>query len=322
MKHTRTHATAALALAPILALAACGGAGDGGAGDPAGTAEPTAAAPGAAGADDEREEAALRCPDASGAAAAGPDIVGVRLGMTVDEALAAARCALGEDARVKTAQRWLDRLETYGVELGTQSFTLHKGDHRPCNYQREWQECDGDRKWTHVDEVLVVATPGAPGKETARAIWRTQHFREGRMPAVQAVLDALVAKYGAPQWTEESDRPWSHSAGYRELRWVRDRRGAPLADPNPLFRQCDGAIHGRDEQTSAMWRDGCGLTIRARVLLSGKNPGLALELQTAMLEQSQMYAHVEAMKSELQQLGQARRDDEVRQAGDASDVRL
>jgi hypothetical protein len=173
-----------------------------------------------------------------------------------------------------------------------------------------------------VDEVLVVATPGAPGKETARAIWRTQHFREGRMPAVQAVLDALVAKYGAPQATEESDRPWSHSAGYRELRWVRDRRGAPVADPNPLFRQCHGAIRGRDEQTSAVWRDGCGLTVRARVLLSGKNPGLAMELQTAMLEQSEMYAHVEAMQTELQQLGQARRDDEVRQAGDASDVRL
>lgn len=316
MKHASTSRIApALALAAL--LASCAGDGSpaaGGAGTGAPAEEPERAA--VAGDGD------LRCPQKVRKDLAGPDIVGVKLGMNVDEALGTARCALGEDAHVKTEQRWLDRLDTYGIELGTQAFTVRKGDHRPCEYAREWRECEGDRKWEHVDEVLVVATPGAPGKETAMAVWRTQHFREGRMPPVQAVLDALLEKYGEPQVREQSDKPWSYSAGYRELRWVRDRSGAALADPNPMFGQCSNAIYGRDERISAQWRDGCGLNIRARVLLSGDNPGLALELQTAMLQQSRMHAHVEAMKSELQQLGKVRREAEVQQAGEAGDVRL
>lgn len=275
---------------------------------------------------DELEQAAvategdLDCPAKVRKDLAGPDIVGLKLGMTLDEAMGTARCALGADAQVKTEQRWLDRMDTYGVELGTQFFEVRQGEHRPCNYAREWQECESELKWGHVDEVVSVATPGVPGKEAAMAIWRKQAFREGQMPSAQALVDALVAKYGEPQVVDESDRQRGYSAGYRELQWLQDGRGAPLSDPNPLFGQCRGAIHRAED--SVRWRDGCGLTIRAQVLLSGQNPGLAMELHTAMLQQSTMHAHVDALQSELQQLGQARREAEVQQAGDASDVRL
>src|SRR5690606_34594800 len=143
---------------------------------------------------------------------------------------------------------------------GPQAFTVQQGDSKPCDYQRNWQGCGfGRREWTHVDEVITVATPGAPGRETAMVVWRSQNFREGQMPALQAVLDALTAKYGEPQGIEQSDKRWSNTAGYRELRWVRDGRGAPLADPNPLFRQCgSGAIPARRAKggeggTQASW---------------------------------------------------------------------
>lgn len=265
--------------------------------------------------------AKLKCPARTRKDIPGPDVIGLKLGMTYEEALGTARCALGEDAVVKTEQRWLRDLNAYGVELGTQSFTVKKGENRPCNYAKEWQKCEGSLLWAQVDEIVTVATPGAPGSETAMVVWRTQNFREGQMPAAQAVLDALIAKYGEPQYTENSDKPWSGTAGSRELRWVRDRRGTPLADPNPLFRQCWNAIGGRGENTSVNWRDGCGLNIWARVYLSGKNPGLAMELNMGMVQQSDLWAHAEATQAKLQQLGQARRDAEMQKAGDA-DVKL
>lgn len=227
------HRLPCLTIVVSLALAACGG------GDPSnaagsaamaaveGTAQPVAA----------DGNAALRCPPAVRKDLAGPDITGIKLGMTIDEALTTTRCALGEDADVTVANRWLDRLDTHGVELGTQTFTLRKGDHRPCDFQREWQECEGGLKWGHVDEIVTVATPGAPGKETAMGIWRTQTFREGAMPPVQALLDALVSKYGQPQITEDSDAPRGYAAGHRDLEWMFDRNGHPLGEANPMFNQ-------------------------------------------------------------------------------------
>lgn len=305
-------------LAAALALAACGGSREADAdsgGEPAATGgdAPAAVADGSA---------ALRCPPEVRAELSGPDIIGIRIGMSADEALATTRCALGEDAEVKPGNRWLDRLETYGVELGMQTFTVRKGEHRPCNFQREWQECEGGLKWEHVDEIVTVATPGAPGKETALGVWRTQTFREGSMPPVQALLDALASKYGPPQIAEASDKPRGHTAGYRDLEWIFDQAGQPLAEANPMFSRCRGAVHAYKGNTSARWNDGCGLNIRARVSLSGGNPGLAMELGSAMLHQGELFAQVEAMQAELQQLGQARREAEVQQAGEAGDVRL
>src|SRR3546814_7579799 len=110
------------------------------------------------------------------------------------------------------------RLDTSGIELGPQAFTVQQGKSKPCDYQRNWQGCGfGSREWTHVDEVVTVATPGAPGHETAMVVWRSQNFREGGMPALQSVIDALVAKYGQPQHVEQSDKRWSNTAGRREL---------------------------------------------------------------------------------------------------------
>ncbi|WP_202844333.1 hypothetical protein [Luteimonas saliphila] len=307
-----------LAIAVSLVLAACGGTreGDAESGD-----EPAAAGGDAAPAAADGS-AALRCPPKVRAELSGPDIIGIRIGMSADEALATTRCALGEDADVKAGDRWLERVETHGVELGTQTFTVRKGEHRPCNFQREWQECEGGLKWEHVDEIVTVATPGAPGKETALGVWRTQTFREGAMPPVQALLDALASKYGPPQITETSDKPRGYAAGHRDLEWVFDRAGHPLAEANPMFSRCRGAVHAYKGNTSARWNDGCGLNIRARVLPSGNNPGLAMELGSAMLHQGELFAQVEAMQAELQQLGQARRESEVQQAQEAGDVRL
>lgn len=304
----------------VLLLSACGGGAELAEGQEEGGVPideleaAAAAAPGGA--------APLRCPAKVRKDLAGPDITGLRLGMTLEEALSTARCNLGEDVVVSEEKRWLDRIDTYGVDLGTQFFTLEKGSYRPCNYAREWQECRGKFKWEHTDEIVSVATPGVPGKEKTLVVWRTQKFRDGQMPSAEATLKALVDKYGQPQLRENSDAPRGYAAGTRDLQWIYDRAGNPLSEVNPLFNQCRNAVYATGSDTSARWREGCGLTLSARVVLSGKNPGLAMELHTAMIQQSDTFAHVEGMRAELERLVRARRDAEVKEAGDASDVRL
>ena len=309
---TRTALVAAL----MLALAACGGS-DGDA--PAGDGEL------AAGVEEEMgvpldelvgdEEGGLDCPPDVREDLAGPDMAGVKLGMTLDEALATVRCNLGEDAVVTTETRWLDNLDTYGTELGTQLFSVKKGDHRPCDFAREWQECEGGLKWGHADEVFSVGTPGAPGQETAWVAWRSQMFRPGQMPTVQAVEKALLAKYGAPQASEPM------STGNLTMTWVHDGNGQPVAAGNPLFDRCRGGVYAAPDNTRVSWTRGCGLTVSARVIPARDNPGMAAELHTAMVEQGSLYDHVEAMVQALAAAGQARRDAEVEAGGDA-DVRL
>lgn len=153
-------------------------------------------------------------------------------------------------------------------------------------------------------------------------VWRTQKFRDGQMPSVDATLEALTAKYGQPQVRESSDSPRGYSAGTRDLQWVYDRAGNPLSEANPLFGRCRNGVYAGGENTGASWTDGCGLNISARVVLSGNNPGLVMELHTAMIQQSTTYTYIEGMQAELQRIGQARREAEVKEAGDASDVRL
>src|SRR3546814_18447653 len=117
------------------------------------------------------------------------------------------------------------------------------------------------------------------------------------MPALQSVIDALVAKYGQPQHVEQSDKRWSNTAGWRELRWMSDRRGAPLSDPNPMFRQCwTGAkpvrrTQGGDGGTRVSWSDGCGLTLTATAFLLGQNPVIAAELIAPRVKLGARCAH-------------------------------
>src|SRR3546814_15658622 len=90
---------AGVAAIAALALAGCG---DGGVAGPEDARAADPASPGKTVAKAGDDAATLRCPPKVRDDLTGPDVLGVRLGMTHDEALAIVRCALGEDAPVKT----------------------------------------------------------------------------------------------------------------------------------------------------------------------------------------------------------------------------
>src|SRR3546814_11236376 len=84
---------AGVAAIAALALAGCG---DGGVAGPEDARAADPASPGKTVAKAGDDAATLRCPPKVRDDLTGPDVLGVRLGMTHDEALAIVRCALGE----------------------------------------------------------------------------------------------------------------------------------------------------------------------------------------------------------------------------------
>jgi hypothetical protein len=246
----------------------------------------------------------------------GPDIVGMKLGMAREDALNFARC-LNKDTFVSFEGTWIQGLRSYGIKLAPQVFVAQVGDSRPCKYSSmdEMNKCGaGNRAWTHVAEKITVVSPGVPGREKVLGIWREQHFKPGAMPEAQALLPALVQKYGPPQVTQQ------HASNWMRMDWLHDTSGTPIAQGQrgPHCR----SISARGNESHS-WSDACGLTITALVVLSPENPLLAKELNVGMLHQQQLYRTGQSLQAQLQAMEQQRRQQEAEQGkGTAANVKL
>lgn len=246
----------------------------------------------------------------------GPDIVGMKLGMAREDALNFARC-LNKDTFVSFEGAWIQGLRSYGIKLAPQAFVAQVGESRPCKYNSmdEMNKCGaGHRAWTHVSEKITVVSPGVPGGEKVLGIWREQHFKTGEMPEANALLPALVKKYGPPQVTQEHKNTWMR------MDWLHDASGTPMAQGQrgPHCR----SISARGNESHS-WSDACGLTITAVVVLSPENPLLAKELNVGMLHQQQLYRTGKSLQTELQAMEQQRREQEADKGkGAAANVKL
>lgn len=318
--------SAALAACMLLS-AACGGSGE--ANDTAGETASSAKlaggakpAPKAEAADDGLGK--LKCPAKANKSLAGPDIIGVKLGMARDEALNVVRCHT-KDAHIEFEDRWFDprTLNSYQLKLEKQAFTAQSGETSACSYRtfEDMQRCGmGNRVWDHVSESIKVAAPGVPGNETVVGVWRMQSFKEGETPAVETVIAALTEKYGPFQRKtidKVNNNLWSDRI---ELAWASDLDGNPLSEANPSFNQCAFNVRGRSVEGQT-WRDGCGMSIGVTLLSPRTNPDVVGELHVGMMHQSNLYAYGEALQMQLEEIEQKRRREELENAK-SSDVKL
>lgn len=263
---------------------------------------------------------ALRCPPRlAGTAPDGPDIIGLRLGMSHADALALVRCHTKDEGHLDLPVRWFDRMETFGIGLGPQAISVMTGDTEECSFSSfsDMQRCGpGNRVWLHTAESITVATPGLPGKEAVVGIWRTQQFRENEMPPAEAVYAALMEKYGAPQGSHrQSDRHEVHT-------WDMTVNGEPLTAQHPVYHQCTNSgvrPRGTDSQS---WTEGCGLSIKAMLIRSRTNADLVEEISVGMLDQQRLWDHQKAFEQGLRDIDAERRRQELDRAKDTTNVQL
>lgn len=319
----RSSISLAAAMSCALAMSACGGsdaAGENKAG--AGTGGPEKAAASEKGKEDGLGK--LKCPAKVNKALAGPEIVGLKLGMTMDEAVNVARCH-AKDAVIVFEDRWFDpySFKTHQMKLEKQVMIAQSGETSPCNFSsyEGMQKCGlGQRAWDFVSEKIKVAAPGLPGEEKVVGVWRTQSFREGETPAVETVIAALTEKYGPFQRRtvqKVNNNLWSDRI---ELAWVSDASGATLSEANPIFLQCAVNVHARADEGQT-WQDGCGMSVAVTILAPRANPAVVGELSVGMMNQSDLYAYQEELQLKLDDIEAKRRADELDKAK-TSDVEL
>jgi len=304
-------------------LAACGS-GESQGKSTTGEAAPRAAATEAAGNATAMQVAAeargkLKCPArpktpsrAQGAPV--DDVVGVRPGMTYDEAVDVVLCTHELLVAGDAARSF--QIPTYGQKLRqgfVATFARERVQKTSQQILREMQDGamargsnravrdvnPGEAKW-------YVATMGLPGQERVISAAREEWFEAGRQPTAASVEQALASKYGAP-----THRTLAGASGPRYLTWAYDLRQRPITEASPLHRQCQA---NADPDVGNSFSPDCGIVIAAAINPLRDNPELAEYLQVTVLDQAGGYQAITDTEQALQQQEAQRRKEEVERA--------
>ncbi|MBX3484283.1 hypothetical protein [Phenylobacterium sp.] len=306
MMRTRLWATTALALGVL--LSGCQKKTEGGGGPAASTTASTAG----------EKAPRVHCPArlqtaARPAGAPVDDVVGVRPGLTYDEAANLVQCE-DKSLDVKPTTTGFD-IESYGQRL-RQGF-----DAKPREPEMTSQEI---LKKMHDDaaarganrvvdalkpgqQLFYVSTIGPPDQDRVVGVWREQWFEEGRNPPLETVRKALTDKYGPPTLDQNG-----------EIYWLHDAMGRPLDRDSPLTGNCLGRVRATSNGFSL--NPDCGLTVAARIVPLKTNPDLARSLELGIADQAKGYAAIEATEKALAAADAQRRAKEVQRANQNADA--
>lgn len=307
------------------ALTACGGKNPGDAGKgPAATGSTSSAPSGNASAEEVAEAARgdIDCPaeikTAVPAGAPVADVVGVRPGMTYEEAANVVMCT--NDLMVVTdGGAGGFNIQTYGQNL-RQGFTARMAEPRVEKTGKQIMEemqddmmarsgnavrydlKPGQSKWT-------VTTMGMPGAERVIGAGREEWFAEGKNPTMAGVADALLKKYGPTAF--DQDNP-----GQRWMRWIYDPLGRPVTETSPLFTSCAGTGASGGVNLSP----DCGIVVEAHLIPMPDNPALARSMDVGVVDQANGYQLVTSTEQALEQAEQQKRSKAVEDAAKNADA--
>lgn len=260
----------------------------------------------------------VRCPakvatPARPAGAPVDDVVGVRPGLTYEEAANIVLCT--NDLMVVNETGRSFQIQTYGQKLrqGFQAaFAKERVQRTPEQIMRDLSDSAMARGSNRVvrdvrpgESRWYVATMGLPGKERVISAAREEWFEEGRYPTLASVEEALVAKYGKPSTGLQQDqRRW-------QLQWTYDLRQRPVTEASPLHQQCRGQANP-DGATS--FSPDCGIVVQAVLVARQDNPQLAESLQVGVLDHAGGYEAITSTERALEELEARRRAHEVESA--------
>jgi hypothetical protein len=318
--------SAVITLAAAFLLAACGGSGSTGGSVEATSSAPAPAPSGNASAEEVAEEQRgdLDCPAKVGTPARAEgtpvdDVVGVRPGMTYDEAANVVLCT--NELLVVTGPITTGfNIQTHGQTL-RQGFTARFAEPRvEKTSQQIMQEMQDDmmaRSGNAVRHDLApgqakwhVSTMGMPGEEKVIGAGREEWFAEGKNPPMASVADALLKKYGTPSINQ------NQQGSQHFIRWVYDPFGRLATETSPIHTQCAGTGASGGVSLSP----DCGLVVEAHIVPMPDNPELARSLETGVVHQANGYELVTAVEQSLGQQEQQKRAKAVEEASKNADA--
>lgn len=245
------------------------------------------------------------------------DIVGVRPGLTFNEAANVVLCT-GELLVIQPGGSGFN-INTYGAKI-RQGFSARDAEPRVVKsseqYMREMSEEFAARSGNAVRQDMqpgqskwYVSTMGLPGEERVIAVAREEWFAEGRNPTMESVADALIKKYGQP--TRKQVMPQMIY-----LTWVHDPQGRFVPESGPLANRCNASP---DPDGGVNLSPDCGLTIAANVQPERENPALAKFVQVGLSDQAGGYEAITRTEQALETGEMQRRAQQVKDAGQNAD---
>lgn len=234
------------------------------------------------------------------------DVVGVRPGLTWDEAMNVVLCT--NELLVATENRGRSfRINTYGqtVRQGFDAaFAEDRINKTSQEIMAEMQDAalargtnrrapdmpGGTARW-------YVTTMGLPGKETVVAAARIEAFVEGKAPTMESVAAALAGKYGEP--TQRQQQPTTHT-----FTWSYDPLDRKVTETSPLYQRCYGVSH---PDAGVNLSPDCGVVVEARIDSMRDNPLLARTLQVGVVDQARGYESLVATEQQLERAELERR---------------
>lgn len=272
----------------------------------------------------------VTCPADTGAPpdAAAPvvDIVGVRPGMTYEQAANIVMCT--DDLMVisgPVARGF--QIQTYGQTL-RQGFEAALAEDRINKTSKEiMAEMQDsaiargtnramDRGAMRGKTTWFVGTMGLPGQEVVISAARESWFADGKQPTMDSVGQALIDKYGAPT-QDRMDDGGSRVGPSRHLRWAFDPFGRQITETSPLFSQCTApSSPGGGVNLSP----DCGAVVAAQITALHDNPGLVEVMSVGMVDQANGYEAITATEQGFEAMEQARRAQQTQDAANNADA--
>lgn len=242
------------------------------------------------------------------------DVVGVRPGMTYEEAAGVVLCS--DPLLVVTPETSRGfQIKTYGHKI-RQGFNARTAVARVAKSSRqivrEMERHAMDRGLNAVQHDMqpgqtkwFVSTMGMPGRERVISAAREQWFAAGRNPTLASVEKALLDKYGAAATQSET------SPGYWHARWIYGPDGHLAAKGSPLSNRCSGV----DDPDSGMnLSPVCGVIIEAMIRGRRDNRALAESMDVGVIDQAGGYASLTATEKGLADIDARRRALQVKNA--------
>ncbi len=249
------------------------------------------------------------------------DIVGIRSGMGFDDVSWLLECR-DDVPIINVADKWTIK---QNFDVPTRQI-IRASDGALCSGQdiardmgsMSSKTCDdGGYKFKPVKSItqqIIVAFNGMPGEEKAGAVWRRNSFPEGESPAIDALVQSLSGKYGAPHVTEKDRR------GITNLVWIYDLLDRPLSKSSRDWGNCTNISISASFAESQRWSAGCGLTIKVAIAPTYGNELLAREMNIGIMHQKNFYEEGVAFERALQVAYEARKKDEAAGAATTPDL--
>ena len=244
------------------------------------------------------------------------DVLGVRPGLTYEEALNAVLCTHDLLVSAPATGRGFD-LKAPDARSVRQGFSAAFAEPHVVKSSRkimqDMQIESMARGGNAVHEDLkpgqarwFVATMGLPGRERVLSVAREERFASEQSPTIDTVMGALMKKYG----TATKAQPGT-SGQLPIVRWAYDPQGRLVTADSPLFNRCSGTS---DPNGGVNLSPDCGIVVQAMLVPQKTNPVLVERMQVGVVNHGDGYQMLVATKQSLVQSDQQRQATEVEKA--------